>query len=239
MSSIAHTDTGQGTPDIEGRSKRLWLGDDGTSCRVELIPSLRSYTYDRDEMIPETARLRLDFYETAAARLEEEGVRTVFRRRLGPVSYEAAYVPAPPFEVIVKNLATGSTVRKYPGLFPEGHRFDPPVVKFDFRIDPEDQPIGEDYLRAAGVDVEAYRQTALTCNAALRSWLAPLDLWDFCLVVGPDAEGRPVINSEVSPDCMRLRDTAGRPLDKDLFRQGAEPAEIVRVWTDLVRRISA
>ncbi|KOV67888.1 phosphoribosylaminoimidazolesuccinocarboxamide synthase [Streptomyces sp. MMG1121] len=225
-------------PDIEGRSKRLWLNGDGT-CDVELIPSLRSYTYDRDEMIPETARLRLDFYERASARLADKGVRTVFLERLGDISYRASYIPAPPFEVIVKNIATGSTIRKYPGLFEEGHRFDPPVVKFDYRTDPEDQPIGEDYLRVMGVDVEAFRETALECNASLRSWLNPLDLWDFCLVIGSDEAGRPVINSEISPDCMRLRDDSGNPLDKDLFRQGADPATIISVWTGLVERIKA
>ncbi|MFF8591629.1 phosphoribosylaminoimidazolesuccinocarboxamide synthase [Streptomyces sp. NPDC015220] len=223
-------------PDIEGRSKKLWKNDDGT-CDIELIPSLRSYTYDRDELFPETARLRLDFYEVAAARLADKGVRTVFRERLGDITYRADFVPAPPYEVIVKNIATGSTLRKYPGLFPEGHRFDPPVVKFDYRTDPEDQPIGEDYLRATGVDVDAFRQCALSTNESLRSWLAPLDLWDFCLVIGVGPDGVPVINSEISPDCMRLRDESGRPLDKDLFRQGADEAALVAAWSGLVRRI--
>jgi len=226
-----------GEPDIVGRSKRLWLRQDGT-CDIELIPSLRSYTYHRDELVPATAKLRLDFYEAAAARLAEQGVRTVFRERLADNAYRADYVPAPPFEVIVKNLATGSTTIKYPGLFEEGHRFDPPVVKFDFRVDPEDQPIGEDYLQALGVDTDAYRRVALETNAALRSWLAPLDLWDFCLVIGDGPDGEPVINSEISPDCMRLRDPEGNPLDKDLFRQGAAPERIVAVWTDLVHRIT-
>ncbi|WP_030933744.1 phosphoribosylaminoimidazolesuccinocarboxamide synthase [Streptomyces sp. NRRL S-646] len=224
-------------PDIKGRSKKLWKNGDGT-CDIELIPSLRSYTYDREEIFPKTAGLRLHFYEVAAARLAEEGVQTVFRERIGDITYRADYVPAPPYEVIVKNIATGSTVRKYPGLFPEGHRFDPPVVKFDYRTDPEDQPIGEDYLRASGVDVDAFRLCALTCNESLRSWLAPLDLWDFCLVIGTGPDGRPVINSEISPDCMRLRDESGKPLDKDLFRQGADEATVVTAWTDLVRRIS-
>ncbi|MCX4634452.1 SAICAR synthetase [Streptomyces sp. RPA4-5] len=223
-------------PDIEGRSKKLWRNSDGT-CDIELIASLHSYTYDRDGIIPETAKLRLDFYEAAAGRLAGIGVRTAFRERLGDISYRADYVPAPPYEVIVKNIATGSTVRKYPGLFAEGYRFSPPVVKFDYRTDPEDQPIGEDYLRAGGWDVEAFRQCALECNEGLRSWLAPLDLWDFCLIMGVGAEGVPVINSEISPDCMRLRDEAGRPLDKDLFRQGADPAAIIDAWTDLVHRV--
>lgn len=202
-----------------------------------MIPSLRSFTFNRDELIPATARLRLDFYERAAARLEEHGVPTVFRRRLGDTSYLADYVPAPPFEVIVKNRCVGSTVRKYPGLFPEGHRFEPPVIKFDFRVDPEDQPIGEDYLRAYGVDVAEFRALALDCNRVLGQWLAPWAVWDFCLIIGAGPGGRLAINSEVSPDCMRLRDEHGDPLDKDLFRQGASPERIVDVWTALVKRL--
>jgi phosphoribosylaminoimidazole-succinocarboxamide synthase len=223
-------------PDIEGHSKRLWLLGDGT-CVVELIPSLRSFTYDRDEMFRETGRQRLDFYELAAERLAQAGVRTAFRRRLDPISYLADYLPAPPFEVIVKNVATGSTTRKYPGLFEEGHRFVPPVVKYDFRIDPEDQPIAEDYLRATGVAVERFHESALRCNAVLTDWLSPLDLWDFCLILAPGPDGVPVIVSEVSPDCMRLKDEHGRPLDKDLFRGGATEGEIVSRWEVLLSHV--
>ena len=103
-------------PDVEGRSKRIWLLD-GDRCVVELIPSLRSFTFDRDEMMPDTGPLRLDFYERAAAMLDRDGIRTAFVRRLGPTRYLARYLAAPPFEVIVKNRAVGSTVMKYPGLF--------------------------------------------------------------------------------------------------------------------------
>ncbi|MFI7133894.1 phosphoribosylaminoimidazolesuccinocarboxamide synthase [Nonomuraea sp. NPDC050153] len=227
-----------GPPAVEGRSKRIWRRDDGT-CVVELIPSLRSYTFDRDELVPATARLRLDFYERAAHALHASGIRTVFRERLGETTYLADYVPAPPFEVIVKNRSIGSTLRKYPGLFPEGHVFHPPVVKFDFRIDPEDQPIGEDYLRAYGVDVEEFRRIARECNDRLREWLEPLDLWDFCVIIGSGANGDLTINSEISPDCMRLRDHEGNSLDKDLFRQGAGHEHIVSVWTGLVGRLPA
>ncbi|SCF06495.1 phosphoribosylaminoimidazole-succinocarboxamide synthase [Micromonospora haikouensis] len=223
-------------PDVEGRSKRLWLLGDGT-CVVELIPSLRSFTHDRDEMFQETGRQRLDFYELAAGRLARVGVRTAYRGRLDAITYVADYVPAPPFEVIVKNVATGSTTRKYPGLFAEGHRFVPPVVKYDFRIDPEDQPIAEDYLRACGVPVDRFHDVALRCNEVLRDWLSPLDLWDFCLVVASAADGSAVIISEVSPDCMRLRDEAGRALDKDLFRQGATEEELVTRWEVLLGHV--
>ncbi|MGK4580284.1 phosphoribosylaminoimidazolesuccinocarboxamide synthase [Kitasatospora sp. HPMI-4] len=225
------------TPDIEGRSKRLWHLESG-SCLIEMIPSLRSFTFDRDELMDGTAELRLDFFEYVSARLAERGVHTVFRERVGPVSYVADYRPAPPFEVIVKNRAIGSTLRKYPGLFTEGQVFDRPVVKFDYRVDPEDQPIGEDYLRLIGVDVEHYRQVALDCNTVLRELLDPLDLWDFCLVIAPDEKHGLVVNSEISPDCMRLKSADGLPYDKDMFRDGATREQILARWTELITMVS-
>ncbi|MFD9356361.1 phosphoribosylaminoimidazolesuccinocarboxamide synthase [Streptomyces sp. NPDC060031] len=220
-------------PDIEGRSKKVWLVDSDT-CLVELIPSLRSHTFNRDELIDGTAELRLDFYEHVSGKLAAEGVHTVFRERTGPLSYLADYRPSSPFEVIVKNRATGSTMRKYPGLFTEGQLLDRPVVKFDYRTDPEDQPIGEDYLRMLGLDVDAFHEAAQHCNAVLRRLLEPLDLWDFCLIIAPDKERGVVINSEISPDCMRLRSAEGECYDKDLFRQGASGDEIIKRWTELM-----
>ncbi|WP_318205011.1 phosphoribosylaminoimidazolesuccinocarboxamide synthase [Streptomyces sp. SCL15-4] len=216
-------------PDITGRSKQLWLLPDDL-CLVRLVPSLRSFTYARDEMVDETGPLRLDFYERAAARLTEAGVRCAFRGRVSATMYLAEYRPAPPFEVIVKNVATGSTTRKYPGLFPDGQPLPRPVVKFDYRVDPEDQPIGEDYLRALGLPVGAMRDQALVVNDVLRDWLAPLEVWDFCLIFGTGADGGLWLISEVSQDCMRLRHADGSPLDKDLFRDGVPGAEIVHQW---------
>jgi phosphoribosylaminoimidazole-succinocarboxamide synthase len=224
--------------EVEGHSKRLFALDDDHYL-VELIPSLSSFTFGRYELMPGTEVLRLDFYELAAQRLRRAGLRTAFVERVGPNRYVARRCVSPPFETIVKNVATGSTTRKYPGLFPEGHRFDPPIVKFDYRIDPEDQPIADDYVRASGYCPETLKAIALSVNTRLRAWLAPADLRDFCLIIGHDADGCETILSEISPDCMRLRDADGAALDKDLFRQGASRAAILAAWTRLVADVRA
>jgi phosphoribosylaminoimidazole-succinocarboxamide synthase len=215
--------------DIVGRSKELWLLPEGR-CLVRLIPSLRSFSHARDELVDDTGPLRLAFYERAAPRLAAAGVDCAFRRRVGTTMYLADYWPAPPIEVVVKNVANGSTTRKYPGLFPDGAALPRPVVKFDYRVDPEDQPIGEDYLRALDLPVETMRNDALVVNDVLRSWLAPLQLWDFCLIFGIRPAGSLSVISEVSQDCMRIRHPDGTPLDKDLFRAGASGADIVEQW---------
>ncbi|MBB2911680.1 phosphoribosylaminoimidazole-succinocarboxamide synthase [Streptosporangium becharense] len=220
-------------PDIVGRSKRLWLLPGG-QCLVQIIPSLRSFTYERDELVERTGPLRLDFYEKAAARLAAAGVPCAFRERISADFYLADYRPAPPFEVIVKNRATGSTTRKYPGLFEDGALLPRPVVKFDYRCDPEDQPIGEDYLRALGLPVEAMRERALAVNDVLREWLSPVEVWDFCLIFGQADDGELTVISEISQDCMRLRHQDGSPLDKDLFRDGVAGDEIVNQWSRIL-----
>lgn len=219
-------------PDIAGRSKKVWRTSPD-ECVVELIPTLSSFTFSRHELVEGTAELRLDFFEKAAALLEHNGVRIAFRERLSPIHYRAAFCSQPPFEVIVKNAAVGSTTRKYPGLFSEGHRFQTAVVKFDYRIDPEDQPIAEDYLREFGCDVGSLRRLALDTNEILRSWLAPRDLLDFCLIMGLSTSGDWTITSEISPDCMRLRTPDGESLDKDLFRAGGSREQILATWSRL------
>ncbi len=232
MISVDIRETVKQAPIAKGRSKEVFqLGPE--LCLVRLIPSLTSFTYTRDELVPGTEKLRLDFYEMAAGRLEAAGVPTVFRERVSDDMYVARLCPSPPFEVIVKNLATGSTLRKYPGLFEEGHRFQQPVVKFDYRTDPEDQPIAEDYIRECGFDPEALKQGILQVNQVLRDWLAPNDLWDFCVIFGRDSAGTYLVQSEVSPDCMRLRSPDGEPLDKDLFRQGRSHEDILAQWSRL------
>lgn len=220
-------------PLFRGRSKNVYKLP-GHRCFVRMIPSLSSFTFAREEMIPGTDKLRLDFYEKAAARLVAGNVPCAFQRRVDETSYIAMLCPSPPIEVIVKNVSAGSTLRKYPGLFPEGHRFAAPVVKFDYRTDPEDQPIADDYVRELNYDVRRLKKIALRVNEILCSWLSPCDLWDFCIVIGVDPNNEYRVISEISPDCMRLKDAAGNSLDKDLFRAGAGPAEIISAWSALV-----
>lgn len=223
-------------PLIRGRSKEIYAIDEDRYL-VRLVPTLDSFTFDRHELVPGTAELRLDFYERAAARLEDAGVATAFEERAGPDLYVSRRCSNPPFEVIVKRFAYGSTLRKYPGLFSEGHAFAAPVVKFDYRTDPEDQPIASDYLRECGEDPAALHDLAVRGADALSAWLSPRVLVDICFVFGRDAEGRYRITSEVSPDGMRLRSPLGQPLDKDLFRAGRTHAELLAAWRELVESL--
>lgn len=220
----------------EGKSKRI-LSIDEELCLITLLPTLDSYTYDRHEIFNGTAEIRLDFYEMAVGQLHSGGLRTCWVDRISSTSYIAQICKIPPFEVIVKNRAVGSTQIKYPGLFEPLQLFIPPIVKFDYRTDPEDQAIADDYVRAAGINVEEYKNLALATNEVLIRWLSPLILLDFCIIPGLNFQEELVITSEISPDSMRLRNNKGESLDKDLFREGASADLIIKVWRSLLESL--
>jgi len=225
-------------PIIKGKSKHLYAYDD-EHYLAKLIPSLASFTYNRYEMVEKTQNLRLDFYEMAVSLLNKNGISTAFVQRLDDDKYLTKRCTSPPFEVIVKNYAVGSTQRKYPGLFPDNYKFPTPIVKFDYRIDPEDIPIAADYLKIYGEDPELLKKIALKTNKILCEWLSPNILIDFCLIFGTNDEGEVCITSEISPDCMRLKSQNGTSLDKDLFREGKDHQEIIATWTQLVEDLKS
>ncbi len=223
-------------PIYVGKSKIVYKVSDD-HCLVELIPTLTSFTYKRHQLVEGTDKLRLDFYDMAIEVLSANGILSAYKFRVSEKMYVSELCSNPPFEVIVKNRAIGSTLIKYPGLFPMNKKFDSPIVKFDYRIDPEDTPIAEDYIREYGLDVELMKSIALKTNSVLSDWLKPLELYDFCIVLGIDNDGRYKIISEISPDGMRLRSTGNESFDKDLFRRGEKPEVIVKVWSDLIANL--
>ncbi len=223
-------------PVREGRSKRVWRIDNDL-CLVELKPTLRSFTFAREETVPGTDVLRMSFFAYACGVLSRVGIQHAFRYRIDERSYASRFCEEPPVEVIVKNYAVGSTQVLYPGLFESGMKFSFPVVKFDFRAEPQDLPLPDDYLRELGLPAGAFRETALQVNRALASALPQFNIIDFCLIYGRASDGSWLITSELSPDSMRIRNAAGDSYDKDLFRHG-EPEDLLRSrWQELVERI--
>jgi phosphoribosylaminoimidazole-succinocarboxamide synthase len=86
--------------------------------------------------------------------------------------------------------------------------------------------------------VDIWHDLALRVNASLQEWLRPRVLVDFCIIFGRDQQGHEVINSEISPDCMRLQTLDGQSQDKDLFRHGESAEKIVQVWHALVEGLA-
>lgn len=126
-------------------------------------------------------------------------------------------------EVIPRNYAAGSIVKKYG--FPEGKKFDTPIIVMDYKNDAAHDPmLNEDIAIALGLatdkEIRKIKKISLRVNEILQKFFDErgLLLPDFKLEFGK-VDKKIVVADEISPDTMRLwkKDTR-QSLDKDVFR---------------------
>ncbi|HWP49873.1 MAG TPA: phosphoribosylaminoimidazolesuccinocarboxamide synthase [Candidatus Limnocylindrales bacterium] len=173
--------------------------------------------------------------------LEKKGIKTHFIRELDERTFLAKKLQMIPIEVIVRNRATGSLVKRI-GL-KEGEILSPPVVEFYYKNDPLHDPlINEDHARvlklASSEELSQLRKQALEVNNLLVPVCdqADLILVDFKLEFGR-YRGEILLGDEISPDTCRFWDKyTGKKLDKDRFRQ--DLGEVIEAYEEVYHRLS-
>lgn len=174
--------------------------------------------------------------------LEENGVKTQFIDLPENNVMLAKKLEMIPIEVIVRNIATGSLVRKYP--IEEGRKLEPPMVQMDFKDDEYHDPMLNDSLiQALGIatpeEVEFLTKTALKINEVLSDFFkkSGIILVDFKVEFGKDKDGNILLGDEISPDGCRLWDAETMEmLDKELFRKGKD-SEVMNAYIEVYNRI--
>jgi phosphoribosylaminoimidazole-succinocarboxamide synthase len=144
-------------------------------------------------------------------------------------------------EVIPRNIAAGSIVKKYD--FPEGRRFEPPIIVMDYKNDAAHDPmLNDDIAIALGVATEKelrkIRKISLRVNEILQKYMDErgLLLPDFKLEFGK-VEKKIVVADEISPDTMRLWKKGTREsLDKDVFR--FDKGDLLTAYDEAARLIA-
>jgi len=147
-----------------------------------------------------------------------------------------------PLEVIVRNIAAGSVVHRYP--FCEGEPLDPPVIVIDYKSDERHDPmLNDDLIYALGLatpeELDQIKAMALAVNEVLREYLDQrgITLVDFKLEFGHH-DGEIVVGDEISMDSMRLWDKeTGASLDKDVYR--FSKGDVMETYAGVAERILA
>jgi len=144
-------------------------------------------------------------------------------------------------EVIPRNYAAGSIVRKYG--FEEGMKFDPTLIVMDYKSDEAHDPmLNDDIAIALGIatdkELRKIRKISLRVNEILQKFFDErgLLLPDFKLEFGK-VEKKIVVADEISPDTMRLwkKDTR-QSLDKDVFR--FDKGDLMAAYDEAARLIA-
>ena len=174
--------------------------------------------------------------------LEENGIETQFIDLPEPNVMLAKKLEMIPIEVIVRNIATGSLVRKYP--IDDGTKLDPPIGQMDFKDDDYHDPmLNDSIIKALGIatqeEIDILTQKALKINEILTKFFADagIILVDYKVEFGKDKDGNILLGDEISPDGCRLWDSETlEMLDKELFRKGKDD-EVMDAYIEVYNRI--
>ena len=147
-----------------------------------------------------------------------------------------------PIEVIIRNIATGSLIRKYP--IADGTRLEPPIVQMDFKADEYHDPmLNDSIIKALGIatqeEIDTLTEKALKINEILTKFFADagIILVDYKVEFGKDKDGNILLGDEISPDGCRLWDAETLDmLDKELFREGKD-SEVMDAYVEVYNRI--
>ena len=146
-----------------------------------------------------------------------------------------------PVEVVTRNIAAGSLAKKM-GV-EEGLILKRPLVEFYYKNDDLGDPmINADYAVSFDFGTDAQiakmKEYALKINEILKAFLLErkIELVDFKLEFGVDAEGKVILADEITPDTARLWDADTKEkLDKDRFRR--DMGNVEEAYQEVIRRL--
>lgn len=173
--------------------------------------------------------------------LEKHGIPTHFVNQLSDREMLAYKTQIIPVEVVVRNLATGSIVKRL-GI-PEKTPFNPPLIEFYLKNDQLGDPIiCYEHILALNLandqEIKTIKELAFKVNQILKDILIKHDiiLVDFKLEFGKKEDGTIVVADEISPDTCRFWDAkTGERMDKDRFRLNL--GDLAKFYEEVLRRI--
>lgn len=211
----------------EGKAKRLFNTDDANLVIAEFKDDLTAFNGAKKDNESGKGALNNKISTELFKMLASRGVESHFVEMLDDTHMLCKKVDIILIEVIVRNIATGS-LSKNLGIA-DGTVLPFTLVEFDYKNDALGDPKLNDQhclileLVKNEAELDQLRAMAREVNAILRPYFHEkgLNLVDFKLEFGRDAEGKIILADEISPDNCRFWDLAtGEKMDKDRFRQG-------------------
>jgi len=134
----------------EGKAKAMWTTDSPDLLVQEFKDDATAFDGTKHDVVAGKGRLNNAISSHIFGMLAKNGVRTHFVQKLSDREMLVERLSMLPVEVVVRNEAAGSIVRRL-GATP-GMRFDPPLVEFFLKNDALHDPmITEDHIRVLGL----------------------------------------------------------------------------------------
>lgn len=228
------------TPMYEGKAKSIYQTESPDELRVVFRNDMTAFNGVKHDQFENKGRFNATASEFFMHLLEEHGVTTHFISRSDPDTMIVKRLEMIPLEVIVRNVAAGSMVKKYPVT--EGTVLSPPVIGIDYKDDERGDPmINDDLIVALHIlttsELAAVKIVALQINEILSQFFdeCGIRLVDFKIEFGK-ADDKIILGDEISMDSMRLWDKqTGESFDKDVYR--FEKGDVMTAYRRVLERI--
>ncbi|NLJ83385.1 MAG: phosphoribosylaminoimidazolesuccinocarboxamide synthase [Halanaerobiaceae bacterium] len=209
----------------EGKAKIIFKTADEDKVIVKFKDTATAFDGKKKGEIEEKGLLNAAISAIFFKLLEEKGIPTHFVELITVDEMLARKVEIIPIEVVVRNIAAGSLVRRLG--FPEGEALEHPILEFYFKDDDLGDPLMNEYhifgkKLATAEELEVIKKMAFEINEVLIAFLKEkgIELVDFKLEFGRDDNGKIYLADEISPDTCRFWDSeTNEVLDKDRFRK--------------------
>ncbi|MBM3597198.1 MAG: phosphoribosylaminoimidazolesuccinocarboxamide synthase [Alphaproteobacteria bacterium] len=228
----------------EGKAKVLFEGPEPGTLVQYFKDDATAFNNQKHGIITGKGVLNNRISEYLMQRLADIGVPTHLVRRLNMREQLVREVEIIPIEVVVRNIAAGSLVKRF-GL-KEGQQLPRSIVEYYYKSDELGDPMcSEEHITAFGwantQDIDDILSMSLRINDFLTGLFlgVGLKLVDFKLEFGrlySEDDMRIVLADEISPDNCRLWDAkSNEKLDKDRFRQ--DLGGVKEAYQEVARRL--
>jgi phosphoribosylaminoimidazole-succinocarboxamide synthase len=224
----------------EGKAKKIFLTEKDDEVIQYFKDDATAFNAQKRGTILEKGVVNNKISAKLFQYLGETGIPSHFIQQLNDREMLTRRVKIIQVEVVVRNRATGSIVKRL-GL-EEGLIIDPPLIEFFYKDDSLGDPlITEDHIRllklATPSQIAELRQQALKINEALTPFFQKkgMMLVDFKLEFGL-WNGQIILADEISPDTCRFWDIqTGERMDKDRFRK--DLGRIEETYQEVLKRV--
>lgn len=228
----------------EGKTKILYKGPQPGTLVQHFKDDATAFNREKQAKMEGKGVLNKRISEALFLRLQEIGIRTHFLKSLNMREQLIREAEIIPLEVVVRNVAAGSLVRRL-GL-KEGKSLPVPLVEYYCKDDQLGDPlISEGHIFtfqwSNPRELEYLETTALRINDYLNGLFhgIGLRLIDLKLEFGrywDNEEEQILLVDEISPDSCRLWDArSGKKMDKDRFRE--DLGGLMEAYEDVARRL--
>lgn len=226
----------------EGKAKKVYRTENENEVIIYYKDDATAFNNIKKGTIKNKGIMNKEITTIIYDNLKKSGIETHFIKNLTERAQLCKKVQIVPLEVIVRNILAGSTA-KLLGI-EEGLKLETPIFEICYKKDELKDPLINDYHAIAlGLATKEeldkiYKETE-KINRILKDMFLKvnINLVDFKIEFGKDADGNIILADEISPDCCRLWDKeTGNKLDKDRFRRDLGSVE--DAYEEVLKRLS-